>query len=188
MDSHGFVDSLLFRGVQQKLFHVAQHCILWRGIACYLYAKTSRQLLWYVFVCWREKNVVRFKSYQILFLVDAMHGSKWTFKTRIHTCLIVQIVALCVAPFAGYYGLIVVSMIIGCATWIAHSCTTSLSGMVKFNSSIMQQIGFALPAVFGIVTSLIFGLSDDDVPDLKIKLFFFSIAIFVVPGNISWVS
>lgn len=123
-----------------------------------------------------------------IFFSDALYGSKWTFKSRIHACLIVQIACLIIAPFAGYYGLIIVSMIIGCATWIAHSCTTSLSGMVKFNSSIMQQIGFALPAVFGIITSLVFNLSSDDIPDLNIMLFFFSIALFVIPGNITWVS
>jgi len=117
---------------------------------------------------------------------DALYGSKWTFKSRIHACFIIQICCLIIAPFAGYYGLVLVSMIIGCATWVAHSCTTSLSGMVKFNSSIMQQIGFALPAVFGIITSLVFNLSADDVPDINIILFFWSIALFVVPGIITW--
>ena len=121
-------------------------------------------------------------------ITDAVHGSKLTFKTRIHLCLIAQVVCLLIAPFAGYYGLIILSMLIGCATWVAHSCTTSLSGMVKSNSSIMQQIGFALPAVFGIVTSLAFNLSDDDIPDLNIILFFFSIALFVLPGIVCWVS
>lgn len=52
----------------------------------------------------------------------------------------------------------------------------------------MQQIGFALPAVFGIITSLVFNLSADDVPDINIILFFWSIALFVVPGIITWVS
>lgn len=123
-----------------------------------------------------------------LYLIsDAIHGSKLTFKTRIHVCLLVQVSCLIVAPYAGYYGLVIVSMIIGCATWMAHSCTTSLSGMVKFNSSIMQQIGFALPAVFGIITSIVFNLSSDNIPDLNVKLFFWSIALFVLPGNICWV-
>lgn len=121
-------------------------------------------------------------------LTDAVHGSKLTFKTRLHFCMISQIVCLLIAPFAGYYGLIALSMIIGCATWIAHSCTTSLSGMVKSNSSIMQQIGFALPAVFGIITSLAFNLSADDLPDLNLLLFFYSIALFVLPGIVCWVS
>lgn len=52
----------------------------------------------------------------------------------------------------------------------------------------MQQIGFALPAVFGIVTSLAFDLSSDNVSDETIMMFFFSIAVFVLPGHLCWVS
>ena len=52
----------------------------------------------------------------------------------------------------------------------------------------MQQIGFALPAVFGIITSLAFNLGGNNVPDINVMLFYFSIALFVVPGIICWVS
>ena len=52
----------------------------------------------------------------------------------------------------------------------------------------MQQIGFALPAVFGIIASLTFGLGNDEVSDFNIMMFYFSIAVFVVPGHITWVS
>lgn len=119
--------------------------------------------------------------------VDVFYGSKFTYRRRLGGCLSIMTICLILAPFLDFYTLILDVVIVGCCTWICHGSTTSLSGMVQQNSSIMQQIGFALPAVYGVVANIVFDLSREDISVLNLMLFYFTSAFCCVLGIVAWV-
>ena len=120
--------------------------------------------------------------------MDIFFGSKYTYRRRLWLCLSVLTLCLILAPFLDFYTLIIDVAVVGFCTWVCHGSTTSLSGMVQQNSSIMQQIGFALPAVYGVIANVVFDLASEDISQLNLILFYFTSALFCVVGIIAWVS
>ncbi len=116
---------------------------------------------------------------------DVIYGSKSTFRYRVFGCLALSAGCLLFVPFCEYYGIIAVTLVIGICTWVSHGCTTTLSGMVKYHSSIMQQIGFALPAVFGITMTLLLHLSNPTPSDIYV--YFYTTTVMMIPGIVAWV-
>jgi len=117
---------------------------------------------------------------------DVFYGSKFTYRRRIWLCLGILVLCLIIAPFVRFYGLIAICVVIGCCTWVCHGITTSLAGIVQMKSGIMQQIGFALPAVYGIIANLSFKLSRDNVPASSIFAFYFTSAAVATLGIAAW--
>jgi hypothetical protein len=118
---------------------------------------------------------------------DALYGSKSTFQIRYWLAIFTMMIVILILPFCGYYGTIILTTIVGCSTWIAHGTTTTLTGIIRLKSNIMQQIGFALPAVYGIILSLSLDLSAEEIPTYKLLVLFFLSSISVLPGAYAWV-
>ena len=79
---------------------------------------------------------------------DTVMGSERTFKVRMGLCFVILLILLILLPTAGEIGTIILVALVGIFTWIAHGSASQLASMVKNNSNIFQQIGFALPGVF----------------------------------------
>jgi hypothetical protein len=118
--------------------------------------------------------------------LDLKFGSLFTFSQRLYVCLTALIISLISAPFLGEYSIIVLVCLIGIFTWTCHGCVSSLSSLVKMNSSTFQQIGFALPGLYSIIMMTLLDMQGNDLPNETIYIYYYVTAICVVPGIIAW--
>ena len=118
---------------------------------------------------------------------DTVYGSKQTFRRRMEICMAVLGVCTIMLPFIDGLFYVVVVTIIGIFTWSAHGVSSSLASVVKHNSNIVQQIGFALPGAFALAMGAGYHLSDDSRRADFIQ-FYALTAGCVLLGLISWVS
>lgn len=118
---------------------------------------------------------------------DTIYGSSLAFQWRFNISVLVMMICLLSLPFCGFYGIIANCAIIGCCTWVCHGSISTLAGMVKYRSGVLQQIGFALPAFYGIVFSLSLNLSSPHVSTKTSIIFFMSSVACLVPGLFAWV-
>jgi hypothetical protein len=117
---------------------------------------------------------------------DILYGSQQTFQTRLYFNLSLSLVLLCLLPFLQDFLYILAVLGIGFTTWSAHGCASTLAGLIKFDSPILQQIGFVLPGLFSILMIYTFDLKGGDI-SLRKRIIFFSCACgCVVPGLIAW--
>lgn len=124
----------------------------------------------------------RFDSYY-----DTIYGSKYMYRLRVYIGLLLDMGLLIAAPFAGYVTFILIVFVIGVSTWSSHGCASTLASIVKYRSNVMQQIGFALPAVYSIIMSQLLDLHDHSIDHKTISLFYFVTAVIMLPGLLSWV-
>ena len=125
------------------------------------------------------------KKFDIFF--DTIYGSKYMFRRRLWISMSILFIALLFGPISGEYETIFLVILIGLCTWSSHGCVTALASIIKMNSSIMQQIGFAFP---GIISILLINLlkMEGEVKLQKLIIFYWTTAILVIPGIIAWVS
>jgi hypothetical protein len=117
---------------------------------------------------------------------DTVYGSKRTFRRRIEICM-VALVAICLTLPALNGALYIVAVtVIGVFTWTCHGSSSALASVVKHNSNVVQQIGFALPGVFALIMNACFHL-DIDTNKKRVLLFYAITAGFVCIGLIAWV-
>jgi hypothetical protein len=118
--------------------------------------------------------------------LDTMYGSKFMFRRRLYVSMSILFIALLFGPFAGEFQTLGIVIVIGLCTWSSHGCTSTLASMVKMNSSTMQQIGFAFPGVYSIVMVNVLEM-EGEVSQKRLYIFYFTTALFTVPGIIAWV-
>lgn len=124
------------------------------------------------------------KKFDVYF--DSMYGSKYTFRRRLWMSLTVLIVCLLLAPFLSEYGIIIMVGIVGICTWSSHGAVTTLSSLVKLNSSTMQQIGCAMPAFYAVIMSFTMDI-DSNSSRQKLVVFYYATAFLISPGLVAWV-
>lgn len=129
---------------------------------------------------------VSFTQRKLDLYCDTVMGSERTFKVRMGLCFVILLILLILLPTAGEIGTIILVALTGVFTWIAHGSASQLASMVKNNSNIFQQIGFALPGVFVLV--MFFSLRIDGDSSIGDLFMFYGITlVFVFMGLLSWV-
>jgi hypothetical protein len=118
---------------------------------------------------------------------DTIYGSKFTFRRRLEFCFAILMTLLMIIPTAGNTGTIILVALIGICTWMAHGSSSSLASVVKNNSNVVQQIGFALPGVYALIMHTTFEITVDSSRS-KFYVFFGVTASLVFTGLLSWVS
>lgn len=117
---------------------------------------------------------------------DVIYGSKVTFHHRLFISFIISFCLLIILPFVNGYIYILIVIGIGACTWTSHGCASTLAGLIKFDSPILQQIGFVLPGLFSILMIYTLDLKGGEISFTR-KLIFFSCACFcILPGLIAW--
>jgi hypothetical protein len=118
---------------------------------------------------------------------DIIYGSKQTFQGRLYVCLTCSMLLLCILPYLEGVFYILAIIGIGINTWFAHGCASTLAGLLKFDSPILQQIGFVLPGLFSILMIYTLNLRGGGDISLHKRILFFSCAcLCVVPGLFAW--
>jgi hypothetical protein len=118
---------------------------------------------------------------------DSIYGSKYMFRRRVWISLSILVLCLIIAPFLSQYGIIAMVGIVGICTWSCHGSVSSLASIVKMNSSTMQQIGFVLPGLYGIIIISVMDL-EGEVAIERLYIFYYTTALLVIPGLIAWVN
>lgn len=116
---------------------------------------------------------------------DTIYGSKKTFRRRIEICMVALLGIVLVLPALKGYIYVAAVTVIGIFTWTAHGASSSLASVVKNNSNIVQQIGFALPGVFALVMSAAYHLSTDS-SRTEFTTFYVITGAFVFLGLVAW--
>jgi hypothetical protein len=116
---------------------------------------------------------------------DLTMGSKFMFRRRLWIAMSILFVTLLFGPYAGEMGTILMVIVVGLTTWSAHGCACTLASVVKLNSSTMQQIGFVLPGLYSVVAVTVLDM-EGDVPEWRLRLFFWMTAAGVLPGIAAW--
>jgi hypothetical protein len=117
---------------------------------------------------------------------DIIYGSKQTFQGRLYICLTCSMFLLCILPYLEGIFYIFAVIGIGINTWVAHGCASTLAGLLKFDSPILQQIGFVLPGLFSILMIYTLDLKGGDISFHKRILFFSCACLCVMPGLFAW--
>lgn len=129
---------------------------------------------------------VSFLQSKVDLYYDVKYGSKVTFYKRLLISLLIVLILLGLLAFVDGILYIIVVIGIGACTWISHGCASTLAGLIKFDSPILQQIGFVLPGLFSILMIYTLDLKGGEVSFEK-KLIFFSCAcLCTTPGLIAW--
>jgi hypothetical protein len=118
--------------------------------------------------------------------LDTIYGSKFMFRRRLWVSLAIIFLSLLFGPICGEYQTIFLVVLIGFCTWSCHGSVTTLASLVKYNSSTMQQIGFAFPGLISLI--LVHSLHmEGDVSFTRLCLFYYITAILILPGILAWV-
>ena len=118
---------------------------------------------------------------------DILYGSKTTFQGRLYICLTCLILLLWTLPYLQGIFYIFAIIGIGINTWFAHGCASTLAGLLKFDSPILQQIGFVLPGLFSILMIYTLNLRGGGEISFRKRIVFFSCAsLCVIPGLFAW--
>lgn len=117
---------------------------------------------------------------------DTVYGSKTTFQWRIEICMASLVGCVLLLPVLDGALYVAVVTVVGVFTWTAHGASSSLASVVKNNSNIVQQIGFALPGVFALVMNAAYHMTEDT-SDQRILQFYIIVACCVCVGLIAWV-
>jgi hypothetical protein len=117
---------------------------------------------------------------------DIIYGSQQTFQTRLYVSVSLSLVLLSLLPFLTGVSYILAIVGIGLTTWTSHGCASTLAGLIKFDSPILQQIGFVLPGLFSILMIYTFDLKGGDISLRKRIIFFACASGCVIPGLIAW--
>lgn len=118
---------------------------------------------------------------------DTVYGSKRTFRRRIEICMVILIICTCLLPVIRGAIFVIAVTVIGIFTWTAHGASSSLASVVKNNSNIVQQIGFALPGVFALIMNSTYHL-DTNSSRFEFMTFYGITAACVALGLVAWVT
>ncbi len=130
------------------------YMVIWTGIGSRvsyyndIYGPTFFVMLNIVFYVTGLPIAVLQKIYDNYF--DSKMTSRVSVGFRLNVCMISMSVCAFILPFLTKHAFIGIVCIIGVFTWSVHGTVSKAAALVKYNASIYQQFGFALPGIVSI--------------------------------------
>jgi hypothetical protein len=118
---------------------------------------------------------------------DTIYGSTFTFQYRLTLALFTSLIAMTALPFVDQNIFLLLTALIGVCTWASHGSASTLAGLIKMNSPILQQIGFVLPGIYSVIMVFALHLKSAEVSVSERVIFFYIAGAIMIPGLIAWV-
>ena len=110
--------------------------------------------------------------------VDGQLTTRASIRFRLLVCIIGMAVCAFILPFVDQRAFIGVVSLIGVFTWAIHGTISKAAALVKYNASIYQQVGFALPGVTSIALLLILTLFERE--ELRNNFFYGTLSLMAL--------
>lgn len=121
--------------------------------------------------------------------VDMQYSSFYTFQFRMIVCY--AILLICSGILTSnreQVTLLVLTSLVGIATWFAHGTCTQLVQLFPARAMVQVQLGFQMSNILALVLVLALQVTTYDIDDSQIDYFYIIVVCVVCAGCISWLA